>query len=152
MRNPLLFSVAAIFLLCAPLTLVAQAGTPEVRELKFVTQLPPELPQRIMGFAYDGEKFWATIYLGRGRYATLDPSTLTWRSDHENEHYKVISGVAGAFQSPGGICFAKGMLWITGAYGESFGSIDTQTWKVEQVFKREATGRRGEPVLFQYCI
>lgn len=88
-----------------------------------------------MGFAYDGERLWATIYHGRGRYATMDPSTLSWVSDSENEHYNVIRNVAGAFESPGGICFAKGMLWVTGSYGESFGSIDRQTWKVVKLFK-----------------
>lgn len=135
MRNPLLFSAAAMFLLCVPVISVAQSGNPDLPEMELVAQLPAELPQRIMGLAYDGEKFWATIYLGRGRYATLDPATLNWETSQENEHYKVISSVAGAFESPGGICFAKGMLWITGAYGESFGSIDTQTWKVRRLFK-----------------
>lgn len=135
MRNPLLFSVAAIFLLWTPGISFAQAGSPDSSELKLVAQLPPELPQRIMGLAYDGNKLWATIYLGRGSYATLDPSTLSWGSNHEIEHYKVISKVAGAFQSPGGICFAEDRLWIIGAYGESFGSINKQTWKVERLFK-----------------
>jgi hypothetical protein len=143
MRNPLMFSMAATFLLCAPVSFVAQAGNPNLRELKLVAQLPPDLPQRIMGLAYDGEKLWATIYLGRGRYATLDPSTLGWGTDNANnanDHYNAISSVAGAFESPGAICFGKGSLWIAGAYGESFGSIDRQTWKVERVF----TGKQRE--------
>jgi hypothetical protein len=133
MRNLLLCFAAAIFLLSAPLTSIA--SDPDLRELKLVAHLPPELPQRITGLAYDGEKFWATIYLGKGRYTTLDPSTLTWETNNESEHYKVISSVAGAFQSPGGICFTERMLWITGAYGESFGSIDTKTWRVHRLFK-----------------
>ena len=123
MRSLLGFYVVAVFLLSAPITLTAQAGDPNLGELKLVAQLPAELPQRIMGFAHDGEKFWVTIYHGRGRYATLDPSRLSWESNNENEHYNVIRNVAGAFESPGGICFAKGMLWVTGSYGESFGSI-----------------------------
>jgi hypothetical protein len=135
MSSLLGFSVAILSLFSAPVTLVAQAGNPDPSELKVVALLPPELPQRIMGFAYDGERFWATIYHGRGRYATLDPSTLSWESNSENEHYNVIRNVAGAFESPGGICFAKGMLWVAGSYGESFGSIDRQTWKVERLFK-----------------
>lgn len=135
MKNALLFSAAVLFLLCAPVISIAQSGNPDLAELKLVAQLPPELPQRVMGLAYDGEKFWVTIYLGQGRYATLDPATLNWETNKEKEHYKVISSVAGAFESPAGICFAKGRLWITGAYGDSFGSIDTQTWKVRQLFK-----------------
>lgn len=153
MRSSLKFFVVAVFLLSAPITLIAQAGDPNPGELKLVAQLPPELPQRIAGLAYDGERFWATIYHGRGRYATLDPSTLSWELNNENEHYNVIRNVAGAFESPGGICFAKGMLWVTGSYGESFGSIDRQTWKVERLFKGKQTRTpQGKSVLFQYCM
>ncbi len=135
MRNPFVFFAIILYSLCVPLVSVAQPGTPNPSQLKLVAQLPAELPQRIMGLAFDGEKFWATIYLGRGRYATLDPATLTWNTNQEIEHYSAISKVAGLFESPGGLCFAKGRLWITGAYGESFGSIDTQTWKVGEIFK-----------------
>lgn len=147
MKNLLLVSVAAIFLLGAAFTSVVQAGDPDLRELKLVAQLPPELPQRIKGLAYDGEKLWATIYLGRGRYATLDPSTLSWGANNENEHYKVISRVSGAFESPGAISFAKGRLWIAGAYGESFGSINPETWKVDQLFKGK---QREDPASQSY--
>ncbi|HUS09610.1 MAG TPA: hypothetical protein VMZ30_04015 [Pyrinomonadaceae bacterium] len=135
MRNLMLCFVAAIFLLCVPVTFLAQAGYPDVRQLQLVARLPPELPQRIMGLAYDGEKLWATIYLGRGRYATLDPLTLGWALDEQDEHSRIIGRVAGAFNSPGGICFAKDVFWIAGAYGESFGSIDKQSWKVQRLFK-----------------
>ena len=131
----LLLSVAAAVVLCVAPTSIARTGDPEINQLKLVAQLPRELPQRIIGLAYDGEKLWATIYLGRGRYATLNPSTLTWAADNESQHFQVISIVAGEFGSPGGICFDKGKLWISGAYGASFGAIDTQTWKVEQLFK-----------------
>jgi hypothetical protein len=135
MRNRLLFSALIVCLLCTPKVSLAQSRIPKPSELKLVAQLPAELPQRIMGLAYDGEKFWATIYLGRGSYATLDRATLTWNTNQSIEHYSAISKVAGVFESPGGLCFAQGKLWITGAYGESFGSINTQTWKVEQIFK-----------------
>lgn len=135
MRYSLLASLATVILLGTLNTSIARPGDPEITELRLVAQLPRELPQRITGLAYDGEKLWATIYLGRGRYATLSPSTLTWTFSQENEHYKVISFVAGEFGSPGGICFDKGKLWITGAYGGSFGAIDTETWKVQQLFK-----------------
>ena len=108
---------------------------PKVGELKLVTQLPREFPQQVTGFAFDGEKFWAALYIGRGRYATLDPTTLTWKKSESEEHHKAIREVAGAFQSPGGICFVNGRLWVGGAYGESFGSIDTATWKIDRLFK-----------------
>jgi len=89
-----------------------------------------------MGLAYDGEKLWLPIYHGEGLYATLDPATLMWGTTDEREHYKAIASVAGSFQSPGSICFVNGVLWITGSYGDSFGSIDMQTWKVKQLFRR----------------
>jgi hypothetical protein len=135
MRNLLLTPAAGVLLLCSAVAAVAQAGMPDVRELKVVTQLPPELPQRIMGLAYDGEELWATIYLGRGTYAKLDPGTLKWTAETDLKHTTLISTAAGAFGSPGGVCFAKGKVWIAGAYGESFGSIDRETWKIESIFR-----------------
>jgi len=136
MRNLLLLPAAALLLFCFAVAAFAQTGAPDVRELKVVAQLPPELPQRIMGLAYDGERIWATIYLGRGTYAKLDPATLEWSTDTDSKHTTVISTAAGAFGSPGGVCFAKGKLWIVGAYGESFGSIKTgDTWEIDKLFK-----------------
>lgn len=135
MRNLLLLPAAAVLLLCVAVAAVAQTGVPDVRELKVVAQLPPELPQRIMGLAYDGEQIWATIYLGKGTYAKLDPGTLEWSTDTDTKHTTLIASAAGAFGSPGGVCFANGKLWIAGAYGESFGSINRDTWKIESVFR-----------------
>lgn len=108
---------------------------PKLGELKLVTRLPRDLPQRVTGFAFDGEKFWAAIYLGKGRYATLEPATLTWKKSESEEHHKAIRDVSGAFQSPGGLCFVNGRLWVGGSYGESFGSIEMATWKIDRLFK-----------------
>jgi hypothetical protein len=116
---------------------------PNIEELKLVTQLPDEFPQRVSGFAYDGERFWAAIYLGQGRYATLDPSTLSWKASDSDERHKIIREVAGAYQSPGGICFANGKLWVAGSYGGSFGSIDMQDWKIEHLFKERQRADRA---------
>lgn len=143
MRKLLLFPAAVLLLANIA---VAQSSTPDLRELKLVAQLPPELPQRITGLGYDGNQLWATIYLGRGTYAKLDPATLKWSPETQAEHKSVIAEVAGAFGSPGGVCFANGKLWIVGAYGESFGSIDTGTWKKDQHFKlklREGPGSQS---------
>ena len=136
MRNLLLLPAAAVLLFCVSVIAIAQTGVPDVGELKLVAQLPPELPQRIMGLAYDGERIWATIYLGRGKYAKLDPATLEWSTDTDVKHTNVIATAAGAFQSPGGVCFENGKLWITGAYGESFGAIKRgDTWEIDKLFK-----------------
>jgi hypothetical protein len=51
MRNQILFWVVAILLLCAPLRSTTQAATPVLSELKLVTRLPGELPQRVEGLA-----------------------------------------------------------------------------------------------------
>ena len=136
MRNLLLLPAAAVLLFCVSVAAIAQTGVPDVHELKLVTQLPPELPQRIMGLAYDGERIWATIYLGRGTYTKLDPNTLEWTTDTDVKHTSVIAIAAGAFASPGGVCFENGKLWIVGAYGESFGSINRgDTWEIDKLFK-----------------
>ena len=134
MRNLLLLP-AAVFFLCASVIAVAQTGVPDVGELKVVAQLPSELPQRVMGLAYDGERLWAAIYHGRGAYAKLDPATLKWSVDTDIKHTTLISTAAGAFGSPGAVCFANGKLWIAGAYGDSFGSINRETWKIESIFR-----------------
>jgi hypothetical protein len=145
MKNLLQFVVAALFTFCVITFAPAQVGNPEVRELKPVAQLPPELPQRVMGLAYDGKSLWATIYLGEGRYARLDPVTLTWTIDNEIEHNHAIATVAREFRSPGGVCFDNRTLWVVGAYGESFGSINADTWKVEKFFEgKQLDDRRSQ--------
>jgi streptogramin lyase len=110
-------------------------GAPILSALRLVTELPKELPQRVSSLAYDGEKLWATIYLGRGIFATFDPATDTWQISREIQQHAAIKAVAGSFESPGGICFAAGKLWIAGSYGDSFGVVDPQTWRAERVFK-----------------
>ena len=134
MRTVLLASLLVI-LTCPFAHARPVSSSPNLGELQLVAQLPAELPQRVMGFAYDGRKFWATVYLGRGRYATLDPATLLWTVVTDDQQRKAISEVAGRFESPGAIAFVKRDLWVAGSYGESFGSIDTQTWKIQRLFK-----------------
>lgn len=135
MRSVLLALAIAVFLVCPCSVAANEAGSPNLGELKFVAQLPAELPQRVSGFAYDGEKLWVVIYHGQGRYATLNPATLEWQISSASEQHQVIRKVAGAFASPGGICFAGSKLWIAGSYGGSFGSVDRQSWKIEQLFE-----------------
>lgn len=124
-----------VILACSLAYAVPASSSPNLSGLQLVTQLPEELPQRIMGFAYDGEKFWATVYLGRGRYATLDPATLHWSVSNDDQQHKAISDVAGLYRSPGAIAFVNRNLWVAGAYGASFGSIDTQNWEIQRFFK-----------------
>lgn len=127
---------------------VVKDDRPQLKRLALVAQLPAELPQRISGFTYDGEKLWAVVYHGRGRYATLNPLSLGWEVSGEESHHKAIREVSGGFESPGGICFApNGRLWVGGSYGESFGSIDTRSWKVERLFKGK---QRDDPASQSY--
>jgi hypothetical protein len=146
MKSAFLFSVLAILTLptlshgqgriqnvrSQPL---ASVSNPVRVEAELITHLPSDLPQRVSGFAFDGEKFWVMIYQGRGRYATLNPVSLIWQASAVESHSRAIREVAGAFQSPGGVCFGGGKLWIAGSYGESFGSINMQGWKIERLFK-----------------
>ena len=102
---------------------------------ELIARLPEELPQRVSGLAHDGEKLWMMIYMGHGSYATFNPVALKWQVADSEEHVRAIREVAGAFQSPGGVCFVDDKLWISDSYGESFGSIDLREGKVERLFK-----------------
>jgi hypothetical protein len=113
----------------------SSTSVPATEKLELITNLPKELPQRISDIVYDGEKLWVIIYHGQGRYATFDPATYGWTASSSNQQQQAIRQVAGLFESPGGLCFANGKLWIAGSYGESFGSIDLATWQVERIFK-----------------
>ena len=155
MRSTFLFSVFAILALpplCHGQGRIeglrsqpdAQSPAPVRAVPEPVTHLPSDLPQRVSGLAYDGEKFWVMIYQGGGRYATLDPLSLGWEAGDR----RAIREVAGAFQSPGGVCFAGGKLWVAGSYGESFGSINLQDWKVERLFKGKL---RDDPASQSYA-
>jgi hypothetical protein len=125
----------------------AGRSLPVVEKLEFITQLPKELPQRVADLDFYGEKLWAVIYLGQGRYATFDPVTYGWTVSYSNQHHQAIKEVAGIFESPGGFCFANGKLWIAGSYGETFGSIDFGSAQVEQIFKvRQQSDRSASQV------
>lgn len=131
----LLLTCLLVFFVTGPSANAASANAePDFERLKLVTQLPPEVPQRITGFAYDGEKLWAAIYLGQGLSATLDPSTLKWTINKEEKARQAISELSGSFYSPGGLCFVNGKLWIGGSYGDSYGSLDPHDWKIENKF------------------
>src|SRR5262245_4541338 len=120
----LLLTCLLVFFVTGPSVNAAVNAEPDFELLKFAAQLPPELPQRITGFAYDGEKLWAAIYLGQGLYVTLDPSTLKWTISKDEKARQAIGELSGSFYSPGGICFVNGKLWIGASYGDSYGSID----------------------------
>jgi hypothetical protein len=120
MRNLLLASVVAI-LTCSLANAGPSTGRINLEGLQLVAQLPEELPQRTIGFAYDGQKLWVAIYHGRGQYATLDPSTLIWQISSNAHQHRAIAQVAGVFESPGGICFANGELWIAGSLANRLG-------------------------------
>src|SRR6185437_11457205 len=124
MRKLLLASLLGTLIICHGTGLSFASHAPDARReplLKLVTHLPADLPQRVLGLAYDGQKLWVPIYLGRGRYATLDPSSLEWTIDDTRKAHFAIGEVSGAFESPGAICFANGKLWVAGSYGDSFG-------------------------------
>jgi hypothetical protein len=138
-----LLGVLSICQLAAASSASSSTGTPNLAELQLVAQLPAELPQRITGLTYDGEKLWAAIYLDHGRYATLDPATLKWTISNDQKAHRAIAEVSGSFESPSGICFVNGKLWVAGSYGDSYGSIDVHDWKIEQVFKRKQVADRA---------
>jgi hypothetical protein len=110
---------------------------PEIDDLKQVSQVPSEIPQRITGMAFDGEKLWFSVYLSKGHYATYNPKNQEWQYSNDNHHHKLIREISEPFGSTSGITFADKTLWFGGSYGESFGSINTETWKIEKHFAQE---------------
>ena len=144
MRNASLAALLGALIIChgtgvssAPNNFAAPAQDAAINlgELKLVSELPPELPRRVLGLAYDGQKLWASVYHTHGRYVTLDPVSLEWTISDDRKANAVVGAVAGSFDSPGGLCFVDGKLWVAGSYGDSFGAIDTQDWNVEKVFR-----------------
>jgi hypothetical protein len=103
--------------------------------LQLVAHLPSDLPQRISGFAFDGEKLWAMIYQGQGRYATVNPNTWSWIESSDQSAHQKLRDVSGRFSAPGGIAFAGNRLWVGGSYGDSIGSIDLKSWSISKQFK-----------------
>jgi hypothetical protein len=134
MRSILLACLLVSFISCPSVNAASPVAEPDFELLKLVAQLPPEVPQRVSGIAYDGEKLWVGIYLGQGLYVTLDPSTLKWTINKDQKAHHAISELSGMFYSPGGLCFVNGKLWIGGSYGDSYGSIDPRDWKIENKF------------------
>lgn len=122
-------------------------GGPRLGSLELVAQLPAELPQRVSSLAYDGKKVWVMVYLGLGRHALLDPSTLEWELSRDERRHKAIREVVGASLGPSGLCFAGDKLWAGSPVGASFGYIETSEWKVGRVFKgrqRESPARNSQ--------
>jgi hypothetical protein len=134
MRNVLLTSALALLFILFCVNAGSSSATPDLQGLQLVAQLPPQVPQRIKGFTYDGEKFWAAIYQGGGRYVTLDPLTLQWTVRDDDKQRRAFSKVSGVADSPGSICFVDGKLWVGGGNAQSFGLIDTHDWNVERIF------------------
>lgn len=140
MKRLLLGCVLAILIICP----CANAHSePALSELQLVAHLPSQLPQRVEGLSYDGQKLWVSIYLGHGQYATLDPATLLWTISRNQKQHAAIAEVSGSFETASGFCFANGKLWVSGSYGDSFGSIDTSNWKIDRVFKGKQQEGRG---------
>lgn len=109
---------------------------PLVSELKQVSQLPTEIPQRITALAYDGEKLWFAVYLDKGHYATLDLKTKEWKYSDSEVQQQAIRELTQPFDSASGMVFDGKRLWLSGSYGESFGYISTESWEVEKIYKQ----------------
>lgn len=121
-------------LFIALLFVTAHSQSLSTFELKQISQVPAEIPQRITGMAFDGDKFWFSVYLSKGHYATFNPQTEEWKYSDEEKQHSAIRKISQPFASAHGITFVGKTLWLGGSYGESFGSINTETWQVEKHF------------------
>ncbi|MCU0240239.1 MAG: hypothetical protein MUC29_12425 [Pyrinomonadaceae bacterium] len=108
--------------------------SPLINDLKQISQVPNEIPQRITGMTFDGKILWFPIYLDKGHYATFNIDEEKWKYSDNQKHHDAILKVAQPFNSYSGIAFVGKSLWLGGSYGENFGSINTETWEVEKNF------------------
>lgn len=116
---------------------IAQAqNIPLLSELKQVSQIPADIPQRVNGLAFDGEKFWTSVYLDNGHYATFNQQTQEWKYSDSAIHHSAIRKISQPFSSSSGMVFVGNVLWLSGSYGKSFGLINTEKWEVENVFEK----------------
>jgi hypothetical protein len=96
--------MAALILFAPSVTGVAQAGSPNLTALKLVTHLPPELPQRTMGLAFDREKLWAMVWpMKDNALSSIDPATGMVTAQYRLAGLKRASGLA----------WANSALWIS---------------------------------------
>src|SRR5437762_12810032 len=107
---------------------------PVIEELTQVSQAPSEIPKSVYGMAYDGEKLWFSVCHDKGHYATFKPRTGEWKYSDDERHHAAILRISQPFDCPGGIAFDRKTLWIGGSYGESLGSINTDTWQIDKHF------------------
>lgn len=110
---------------------------PRFNELKQVSQLPAEIPQRVSALAYDGEKLWVAVYQDNGNFATFNPATGEWKASDDEKHRIVFMQVAAPWAAAGGMAFVDKKLWIAGSYGESIGLVNVDEWKIEKQFKEK---------------
>ncbi len=128
--------ILLIFLLVTFAFSVFAQKIPLANELRQVSQLPAEIPQRVSALAYDGEKLWFSIYADKGHYATFNPQTNEWKYSDIESHHQEIQKLSSPFSSAAGMVFVGKRLWISGSYGETFGYINTDNWKVEKIFSQ----------------
>jgi hypothetical protein len=129
--------VSITFILITFIVTAFAQKAPTIGELKQVSQVPDTIPQRITGMAFDGEKFWFPVYLSNGHYASYNPKTEEWKYSDDEKHHRAIHRISQPFSSSSGIAFVGKTLWLGGSYGESFGSINTETWQVEKHFAKK---------------
>lgn len=130
----LCFLLIVIFLVFSQ---ISQArNIPLLRELRQVSQIPADIPQRVNGLAFDGEKFWTSVYVDNGHYATFNPQTQEWSYSDSEKHHLAIRQISQPHNSSGGMVFVGNKLWLSGSYGKSFGSINTENWEVDKVFEQ----------------
>lgn len=132
MRSLLIIAI----LLSAFVTLVGAQRQPVIDAIVQVSQVPSEIPQRITGMAFDGEKLWFSVYLSRGHYATFNIQTDQWTYSENETHHDAIAKISQPFTSVSGIAFNGRTMWLGGSYGESLGSINLDSWQVDRSFSR----------------
>ena len=137
MSRPLLLAcLLASFIICPSVSAASVSLGPDLEQLKFVTQLTPEVPRRVSSIAFDGENFGGSASI-RATTASMRLSILphcSGRSVTNGNHAKPSVTCRVRSTVPADSASLTVGLWIGGSYGDSFGSIDPRDWKIENKF------------------
>jgi len=133
-------ATSIIFVLVLLVVSAFSQKVPKVEKLTLVTDSLSQQSRHILGTTFHDGLIWCLIYEdkqpGKGQYATFEPKSGEWKIIENEKAQSAVLAVSQPFNSPAGLVFVGKKLWVSGLYGQSFGVIDSEKWKVEKIYKK----------------